>query len=137
MLAFQAAHECSLSDLLGNPTYLHRSPYAEFEAFAFQDADDYSLEEFEGIAATFEEQWFGADRDKVRPPCAHCCASLCTCCCCIVAVVAGAVRPQPILEYPAQLRRQDKGRQVCLQLISVLHCHVTILLCSLPTNCCS
>ena len=39
---------------------------AEFEAFAFQDADDYSLEEFEGIAATFEEQWFGADRDKVR-----------------------------------------------------------------------
>lgn len=42
---------------------------AEFEAFAFQDADDYSLEEFEGIAATFEEQWFGADRDKVRAGC--------------------------------------------------------------------
>lgn len=41
-------------------------PYAtEFEAFAFQDADDYSLEEFEGIAATFEEQWFGAGKDMV------------------------------------------------------------------------
>ena len=41
-------------------------PHAEFEAFAFQDADDYSLEEFEGIAATFEEQWFGPDAGKVR-----------------------------------------------------------------------
>lgn len=49
------------------PTRWYRAPRgtAEFEAFAFQDADDYSLEEFEGIAATFEEQWFGADRDKV------------------------------------------------------------------------
>ncbi|EFN57918.1 hypothetical protein CHLNCDRAFT_20200, partial [Chlorella variabilis] len=43
------------------------SSLAEFEAFAFQDADDYTLEEFEQIAATFEEQWFGAEAaGKVR-----------------------------------------------------------------------
>lgn len=40
---------------------------AEFEAFAFQDTDDYSLEEFQQVAATFEEQWFGAEAAaKVR-----------------------------------------------------------------------
>lgn len=62
---------------------LHCCP-AEFEAFAFQDADDYSLEEFEGIAATFEEQWFGADRDKARAGCLSV-AFLLPCSCCSVA----------------------------------------------------
>ena len=36
-------------------------PDAEFEAFAFEDGDDYTFEEFKEIAASFEEQWWGAE----------------------------------------------------------------------------
>jgi hypothetical protein len=52
-----------------SPSLHHLPSVAEFEAFAFQDADDYTLEEFQQIATTFEEQWFGAEAvSKVRWP---------------------------------------------------------------------
>ena len=41
-------------------------PAPEFDAYAFKEGDDYSLAEFESIAANFEKQWWGSEAKAAR-----------------------------------------------------------------------